>query len=485
MNNEHENIYWEALRMKKYEILLNDAYLIKNDFEFNVNEQPELRKIFDYIKRQPRMCIAGGYPTLQYINKALSDFPDSDIDIFITNPYEESCFCEIDVLQEFIEFLGDDISEITSYTNAMASVYNIKCKNINRMLQIIGIYAETISEIFNQFDASHCKCCVYMGDTYVSYDAKYSKDTNTTVFYNTCPKIHRYNKAIKLGLNVYNCSHICEEIQRNLFIVPRTIQDMLNNFRCVKNWMNSYNNVICISVTPTINELHPVVLSRYDKLTAIENICPIVAHSFLSNKILYMGGTMLVKINKFSIITDEIDMKIGGLHQKDHPFSNNNRLFIPLGTDYGSSILLNSLIFLEKTLKSMAEKYIYDNCDIFLEKTLKSMAEKYIYDNCEWECPGKMMYISFIKESKNPNLVYKGISTSISTKIPTSGFVNKINVNFVNKDNTLIHIDSLEKLREKFPLKCKAKFEIYMDKLWIESTRYGFSFKCKTIIMAK
>jgi hypothetical protein len=85
ITNYNENKYWTALKNRDYHILHDNQYLIKNAFKFNNYEEESLNKLFDYLKNESNLCVAGGYPTLQYFEKNLNQYWLSDIDIFILN----------------------------------------------------------------------------------------------------------------------------------------------------------------------------------------------------------------------------------------------------------------------------------------------------------------------------------------------------------------------------------------------------------------
>lgn len=233
-----EIIYWKSLEHKK--VLISDHYLLKNEFEWIIEKgQESLIYIYEYLKNEPNICIAGGYPTIQFLNKPISEFPNSDIDVYIFNDHKNT-------LKNFLEHLDKHIGmrriEFHGKHFDKKSIYNIYLKGINRPIQVIGIINESISSILRQYDASHVRCCLYLGNTYVTYDAKYSKKINTTYFYKNKNNYGRLNKAHKLGLKIFHLPKYVPHIlsMKRSKLCHYTIKNVIYDFTPVENWIKSY-----------------------------------------------------------------------------------------------------------------------------------------------------------------------------------------------------------------------------------------------------
>ena len=72
------NFYLLCCYKQKY--LISNNWLLPCDKISSHNlkwviENDQLLKLYEYIKTEPNICIAGGYPTLMCLNKNLADFP--------------------------------------------------------------------------------------------------------------------------------------------------------------------------------------------------------------------------------------------------------------------------------------------------------------------------------------------------------------------------------------------------------------------------
>lgn len=207
---ENVKIYNTAISQNNEEILHSVNKLYKNDFSFYI-ENENMIPFYNYIGSNDNMCIAGGYPTLHYLNKNLSDYPNSDIDVFIlkTNNHNDNNDNQKITIQKFLIFLNDTymISSIKGDSKSKCSIFDVVCLNFSRKIQIICTNYSNIAVLLNSFDSSHCKCCFYMNNTYVTPDAKLTKNTGYTCFYSYYPSPKRIEKVHKLRIDVLNLSN--------------------------------------------------------------------------------------------------------------------------------------------------------------------------------------------------------------------------------------------------------------------------------------
>lgn len=235
----NELVYWKSLEHRK--ILLHDTYLIADQIQLHI--ETNLEPLYNFLKLHDNICIAGGYPTLQYLNKNFSDHPCSDIDVYIFGTL--SCIKE--TLQLFLQFLDSSFS-ITSIQSLgiSSSIFNIKLSDTPRIIQIIGTHYRSISEIIRQFDASHNRCCWYLGHSYITYDAMYAKTRQLTYFTKNHLNYTRLNKAHNLGLQIFHLPHYTitkDPIHRKPRFKNRdfNIEDMIKQFHPYSQWYNDYS----------------------------------------------------------------------------------------------------------------------------------------------------------------------------------------------------------------------------------------------------
>lgn len=195
-----EIIYWKSLN--HFKILLHDSYLLKNEFVYIYDEQ--LSELYDYIKSNPNICIAGGYPTLMHYNKNLADYPDSDIDIFVIGPDS------VENAKGLLHFINKNYK--AKFVKGDA-VIDIKIKNYERPLQVIVTQYQNINELLYTFDTDYNKCALYLGDTYITFDAKYSVAINMT--HSKYFKHNRIEKTLKKGIQIYNYDHSKSAMLKN------------------------------------------------------------------------------------------------------------------------------------------------------------------------------------------------------------------------------------------------------------------------------
>lgn len=187
-----EQIYWKSIEYN-YK-LENIEWLLKDQFEFVFDK--EIEKLYDYINKSKYICVAGGYPTLMFLNRTLSGYLDSDIDIYIMEPSD----IPVNTIA-FIDFVNSNYRVSFESINASNCVYNIKLEGYCRTLQIICTRSRSINEIFYEYDMGYNKCGLYGGHTFVTFDALYSKKNRMT--WTNKPVSGRINKAYDKGISVY------------------------------------------------------------------------------------------------------------------------------------------------------------------------------------------------------------------------------------------------------------------------------------------
>jgi hypothetical protein len=509
----NENKYWTALKNRDYNILHDNQYLIKNAFQFYDNEEKSLQILFDYIKNDSNLCIAGGYPTLQYLEKNLNDYLLSDIDIFILNKYgdekyedednnDKIYYNNLDIVKKLIDFLDDNfqIREIKSYTDMQAGVFNITCKKIDRVIQIIGTCAKSIAEIFSDFDATYCKCGVYMGETFITYDAKYAKEHQTTLFLSKYPKNKRLDKVYNLGLKIYGMSDYKpqENINKNenLFKFLRTKEGMLKNFIFTKKWQHGYNGEI--SLVNNIKNQKELGLIRYDELLSkskskfislsnIQELFPnendfMKLKNIINNKTNNKGQIFMVFPRTYpTFMTGIIEMKKGGLNKiglyREHDYQC-TKFFIPLGEEFGDTKTLDILSNIDEQNKISIKKFMleqFPNNQMFYHNLAR---ESYIPEDSQEKCKK-----------------YKRMSVAIKNDYDPNTKKLKLNIDLIKKNGDKINITEMDVLRKEFKYGCKAMFEIYLDKFWISKVancvykqkerNCGCTLVCKTIIIVE
>lgn len=237
IKNINDIVYWKSIEHKK--ILLSNTFLLKNHFKWII-EHDALKDFYYYINKNPNICIAGGYPTLQYLEKKLCNYPNSDIDVYILGDKPKLTF--INLLNYLNNICG--IIKIVRVGNSGA-ILNIKVESIDRIIQIIGTVNKHITQVIGQFDASHVKCCYYLGNTYITLDAKYAKDRNMTYFNKNHQVISRLNKAHNLGLQIHGLPNY--KILKDQSIKPFRLMinktKAIKEFKPIKFWYTKYNDI--------------------------------------------------------------------------------------------------------------------------------------------------------------------------------------------------------------------------------------------------
>jgi hypothetical protein len=487
--DELDDDYWIALQHKDMFILRNNAHLIKNAFRFNDCESESLKKLFDYLKNSPHLCVAGGYPTLQYLEKNLSDFQESDIDIFLLGLRDKEILENDDCsgynkeakhyfnyfVKEFVNFLDDQftIDKITSYTDMEACVFNIHCKKLSRTIQLISTKYDTVAELLNTFDLTHCKCALYLGDTYVTPDAEYAKRYNTTFCLHTYYKPKRLNKAYNLGLTIYGMHNytIIPVNEKNAFNFLRTKEGMLRDFISA-DWINKYSRD-SIMYLPSFNIPADKKLPRYEKLREWGKFIPISRNTFplnndfakLIEKASKKNGFHMVSPKIYPLLTTGIiDMNVKGcgIRNINNTYITNESqctsFYIPLTND-------------NDTLQTLS------NIDKNILETIKNFPNQFTKEG----------YTPLIRSDfKNQ---YKRISVAIKHRIDSTTGKVQLDIDLI-KNGKKIHVTNLDELRHHIKNNGnKASFEIYIDKFWLtvythrNSLHYACHLTCKTIIL--
>jgi hypothetical protein len=182
----------ERTCMDKYFGVNSDDYLIKNEFDFK--GEPEFYKLWEYLKDNENVILAGGYMTSMLFG--IDFFSNSDIDLFVRK----------DRVMDVIDFVRYNFN-IVRYEKLCSLVVNIVLDGM-RNIQIIAKDFDKVSHLLDDFDMCHSKCAFYMGDTYHTYDAKYTKENKITMSFQNV-RVDRSIKAAKYGLKLFNRS-LCE-----------------------------------------------------------------------------------------------------------------------------------------------------------------------------------------------------------------------------------------------------------------------------------
>lgn len=239
--NIDELVYWKSI--ERHKLLLSDSFLLKDTFEWQI-EDP-LQPLYDYLQYDNNICIAGGYPTLQYFNKNLVDFPDSDIDIYIFHNTSSPVTPKI-TFTHLLRFLDYTYTIQNIYRHGYSwSVFDIHLQSSNRILQIIGTTDHSLSEIIGQFDAAHNRCCYYLGHTYVTLDAAYAKTHQITYFTKNYSNTPRLDKASRLGLQIFHKPNYTQSNAKKIYsiftnFISCNIADLYNKFSPVRSWHHDY-----------------------------------------------------------------------------------------------------------------------------------------------------------------------------------------------------------------------------------------------------
>jgi hypothetical protein len=192
--------------MDDYFCVNSDDYLLRNEFEFK--GESDYCKLWDYLKDNENVILAGGYMTSMLFG--IDFFPTSDIDLFVRR----------DRFMEVISFIRDNF-DIVRYEKVCSLVMNIVLNDGRRNIQIIVKDFDKVSNLLDDFDMCHSKCAYYLGNTYHTYDAEYAKDNKVTMSFQNV-RVDRAEKAEKYGLKLFN---------RNMYFrEPKGVEEFVNYF---------------------------------------------------------------------------------------------------------------------------------------------------------------------------------------------------------------------------------------------------------------
>lgn len=257
INNNPRNPTIEEMKYNDAIVNNNHFYLddmnklIKNSFDMTY-ENDQIKELFDFVKMNNSLCIAGGYMAIQYHERNLKEFESSDIDVYIFKNNNLK-----DMMLLLLTFIDDKfgIQSITSYNKkdtlinisaasaASTGVFNIKCNNLNRVIQIICTRYYNLAELLSDYDTGYCKVGYYQGNTYVSPDAKFTKDTNLVYIYRKYLRMKRLEKINKFKFHILN-KHILNKIniyeennyKQNPITYEITLEEVYNNCVPIDIW---------------------------------------------------------------------------------------------------------------------------------------------------------------------------------------------------------------------------------------------------------
>ena len=190
-----------------------------------------------------------------YYNKNLADYPDSDIDIFIIGSDS------VETSKAILHFINKTYKAEFSKDE---TVIDIKIKGYSRSIQIIVTQYQNINKLLYNFDAGYIKCALYLGVTYITFDAKYSMEKNMTHL--KYFKHNRINKTLKKEIQIYNYNH--STILTNNMTTNKVCKKYYkcdNNFNviAVKNFA-TYINIDTVDLDKTksfrINKFYDVMI---------------------------------------------------------------------------------------------------------------------------------------------------------------------------------------------------------------------------------
>jgi hypothetical protein len=209
-----------------------DNYLIKSAFPL-ITENDEVKILYECLKDMKNVAICGGYMTSMYFLSSF--FEDSDIDVYIwgSNKEVNENYCKLLTnLQRVFRNANK------SRTGQSVITLTFPFAPSLRKIQVIFVDAASLTEILMDFDTMHNRCAYMNGDTYVTYDAQWSKKTSCTYFYKDIKK-SRLEKARRYNLQILN------KIKENELItgeirVSRYERHFLEPIKPTRYWMSSY-----------------------------------------------------------------------------------------------------------------------------------------------------------------------------------------------------------------------------------------------------
>lgn len=188
--NEFMYYYW----LKNYgkfpeHVEAADKYLLEDKFPIRVEDG--LAPFWDFVNGRAEYVVAGGYVTS--MDEGRIFFPDSDVDVFVNHVGTG--------VEDLVHFLRETY-DIELYTKHSASHLTVKIR-CGRAIQIIRHIFGHVMDILFSFDSGYCRNGIYMGHTYTTFDAQWSKKTGKTLFVHTYRK-SRIEKAARYGIIPFN-----------------------------------------------------------------------------------------------------------------------------------------------------------------------------------------------------------------------------------------------------------------------------------------
>ncbi len=324
-----ELIYYRHLTYhKKFQ---NNYPLLKNQFKFII-EDSIMTSLFDYISSDKNLCIAGGYTTIMHFYGEFDGrFRESDIDIYVFGEYTGTNF------DNLIDYMNKHYTIIDINTKG-AAVVEIKISEFFRPIQIIGLKVNNIINIVDTFDLSHNKCIYYQNNTYITYDAKFSKDKKMAIAFlkmigTRLEKIKRFDLTLLNKSDILKISRFAIEYLRlrdvsNINTIPNKIKDIKSRFQSIYDFKDEAigtpeiyikdleitSNYIAKILTDKIMiyETTKVISPYYslnqnvDFVFEINGICKMLIIDEHDNSRLTIIVTDPVEIDKLLIITDKI-----------------------------------------------------------------------------------------------------------------------------------------------------------------------------------
>ncbi len=249
-----KEIYYEAMRRRYFD----DSMLIKNYFNYK-KVDPQITRLIKYLSINAMFVISGGFTTALMFGMPIR--PESDIDLWCLN-YGSARL----LLKPLYNWIIKNYT-VVEVSSIAAGILNIVVKEFPNPIQIIFINETSVSGIIGDFDFSHNKSAIYMGNTYTTYDAinsfipfdKSSKNIHTTseivmggrlktTLYKET-SMARIDKALLMGCEIANLFEFYsnEELQKlRKFIYDRnkstkcTIKDFAKEIPFVSFKTNPY-----------------------------------------------------------------------------------------------------------------------------------------------------------------------------------------------------------------------------------------------------
>lgn len=397
----HEIIYWKSI--SEYKVLKDTKFLMKNIFEYIYDDA--IKILYEYISKNDRIVIAGGYPSLIFFEKDLNMFPDSDIDIYVTDDIDGSHTIKL------IEFLNKNynisLSSPESRSDSVYSVINVSIETYPRVLQIICINVRTIAELLASFDMEFLHCALHMNNTYITYSALCSKNTNTTQIkghYNKetgeidyYVKQLRINKAYKKGLHVEGYDEDKEIIHVPSFTTKLDICDILKfgtiKIKPVISFQNAYMKSVYKYKYPlniVSNSNNAIAyLRQHTTNISFDDTENIVLSYEMQPDFIYsynIGFRCVEKlIDRNPIIRYTIPLLLKGQLLYDNEYRKKYYLRVTDTEQYGIKYILDSIKSLNLSVKKLLFDDLIDSSNIMISvspniKTLNTEYKDTIFD---------------------------------------------------------------------------------------------------------